>query len=315
MLNMVSNVGVGRLASWRCSLVFQNRAISLPEVFLGLVRCSGSASRRYVSRREASRCSVSVFQHSALLLPWAHVRKNGILIRCRVDTRRDARRRFSCVLWFLWGHESWVRFATTCVATLGIVLPASCLVASLCSSAFYKESWVRVATIGIDLPASCAFIKLMYAFVESFVGVSTLGFGLWVSCRIVWCRRASRGSSAIHIYGIFCRRRDDRRRHARRRFVSVASCGIPMLICAKDGILCRRRNAYRQGSRLRFVCTMSYVIQRVTYRWMLSKNLSLNPKSSPSLESRTVFGFVPLVPVISSPKRTNFAFAPFFSCA
>jgi hypothetical protein len=39
------------------------------------------------------------------------------------------------------------------------------------------------------------------------------------------CRRATQGSSAI-IYGIFCRRRDNKRRHARRRFVSVVSFGV-----------------------------------------------------------------------------------------
>jgi hypothetical protein len=41
------------------------------------------------------------------------------------------------------------------------------------------------------------------------------------------------------------------------------------------------------------------------------KKLSLN-QSLPGLELRTVFGFVSSVPVISSPKRTNFALAPFF---
>jgi hypothetical protein len=40
--------------------------------------------------------------------------------------------------------------------------------------------------------------------------------------------------------------------------------------------------------------------------------LFLNPTSSPRLESKTVFGFVTLVPVISSPKRRHFALAPFF---
>jgi hypothetical protein len=42
------------------------------------------------------------------------------------------------------------------------------------------------------------------------------------------------------------------------------------------------------------------------------EKLSLNPISSPGLEPRTAIGFVTLVPVISSPKRTNFALAPFF---
>jgi hypothetical protein len=53
-----------RLASRRCSSVFQHCAISLPEAFLGLVLCSES-----VSRREASRRSESVFQRRVLWLP------------------------------------------------------------------------------------------------------------------------------------------------------------------------------------------------------------------------------------------------------
>jgi hypothetical protein len=39
---------------------------------------------------------------------------------------------------------------------------------------------------------------------------------------------------------------------------------------------------------------------------------SLDPTSSQILEPREVFGFLTLVPVISSPKRTNFALAPYY---
>jgi hypothetical protein len=94
------------------------------------------------------------------------------------------------------------------------------------------------------------------------VGVATLSVGSITSCR---------GAEAhlLYIYGIFCWRRDNRGRHARRGFFSVVSCGIPRLICAKDGILCRRRNAYRWDSRLGFVFVMSYVIPRVKYRRVL----------------------------------------------
>jgi hypothetical protein len=102
------------------------------------------------SRREAS------FFQRVLWLPWAHVSKNVILSRRRVVTRRDARRRFASVVscgfpgsfslpmtswvgvatlgvallvsWYPWGRECWVGFATTGVLTLGVDLPASCLV-------------------------------------------------------------------------------------------------------------------------------------------------------------------------------------------
>jgi hypothetical protein len=50
-----------------------------------------------------------------------------------------------------------------------------------------------------------------------------------------------------------------------------------------------------------------YSIRIVEYK----KIISLNPISSPSVEPRAVFGFVTLVPVISSPKQTVLFFAPF----
>jgi hypothetical protein len=176
--------------------------------------------------------------------------------------------------------ESWVRVAATSVATPCVDMPASYLVPSLNSCTLY---------------------------VASFVGVSTLESGC--EYRVVW-----RLDAPLGLIWNWSQRCDGRCRDARRRFVSVVSCGILRLICSKYGILCRRRNGYHRGSRRGFVCVMSYVIPTVTYRWW-KKNLPLNPKSSPRLEPRTVFGFVTSVPVISSPKRINFVLAPFFSCA
>jgi hypothetical protein len=94
-----------------------------------------------------------------------------------------------------------------------------------------------------------------------------------------------------------------------------ASCLVAFLGSSEQELvlLCQRRNAYRRGSRRGFVCVMSYVIQRVSLN-IIGKIIP-NPKSLPRLEPRTVFGFVTLVPVISSPKRTKFALAPFFSWA
>jgi hypothetical protein len=165
-----------------------------------------------------------------------------------------------------------------------------------CGFSWGHESWVCFATVGIDLPASCLMPSLSCCtlYVGSFVGVSTLGVGLWESCRmssqcsfgLIWSWRRlsdgryrdgqrrfdnviSLGIPRLNYYSILCRRRDSRRRHAWRRFISVVSCGIPRPICSKDGILCRRRNAYRRGCRRGFRCVMPYVIPGVTYRWIL----------------------------------------------
>jgi hypothetical protein len=55
---------------------------------------------------------------------------------------------------------------------------------------------------------------------------------------------------------------------------------------------------------------VQYVLLNIIEK--LSSLLSLNPTSSPILEPRTVFGFVTLVPVISSQKQTFLFFVQFF---
>jgi hypothetical protein len=58
--------------------------------------------------------------------------------------------------------------------------------------------------------------------------------------------------------------------------------------------------------------TIGLIIRYVSLNIIVKIITTLNPTSSPGLKPRTAFKIVTLVPVISSPKRTNFVLAPFF---
>jgi hypothetical protein len=102
------------------------------------------------------------------------------------------------------------------------------------------------------LDAQCRFVSIVSYGVSMLllarfgieVSVATVGVVTLSACSIM-CRRASRGSSTIHIWNVLSA-----------SVFSVVSCGSTRLICAKDGILCRRRKAYRPSSRLGFVCAI-----------------------------------------------------------
>jgi hypothetical protein len=81
------------LKSRPCSSLCQNRAISLPEAFLGQVWYYESSSRKEASQRSASVC-----QRRVLWLPRLMFATDGVLSRRHDDRRCDFRRRFSSVL-------------------------------------------------------------------------------------------------------------------------------------------------------------------------------------------------------------------------
>jgi hypothetical protein len=171
--------------------------------------------------------------------------------------------------------------------------------ASVFSCAFTKLMYAICGIFCRRLDARCRFVgivsygvsMLLLAWFGFEVGVSTVGVATLSVGSIMSCRRASQGSSTVHIWN-FCRRRDSRRRHTRRRFVSVVSCGIPRLICAKYGILCRRLNAYRRGSSWVRMCHVVCQPEgQVSFN--NTENLSQNPKSLPRLKPRTVSGLWP----------------------
>jgi hypothetical protein len=71
-------------------------------------------------------------------------------------------------------------------------------------------------------------------------------------------------------------------------------------------ILCRRHNAYPRA----WVCLTEghlslNIIEKIIHR----------PKFFTQIRTQDIFGFITLIPVIFFPKRSNFALAPFFSCA
>jgi hypothetical protein len=202
----------------------------------------------------------------------------------------------------------------------------------------YMGPWVHVVTLDVS---SCAFTKLMFAIYGIFyrrldarcrfvsivsygvsmlllawfgieVGVATVGVATLsasVRCRVVGNPEAY----LLYIYGIFRRRRVNRRHHTQHRFVSVVSCGIHILICAKDGILCGRRNAYRRGSRRGFVCVMSYVIPRITY-FLIRKNIP-KPKILTKTQTQDSFRLCDLSSCNLLSETNKFCLGAVFSCA
>jgi hypothetical protein len=248
----------------------------------------------------------------------------GILSPRRDDRRRDVRRRFISVLS--------CAFTKLMHAIYGI----------LCRRLDARRQFVGVKSYGVSM--------LLLAWFGIEVGVATVGVATLSVGSIMSCRRASRCSFS-YIYGIFCRRRESRRCYARRRFVSVVSCGIPGLICAKDVILCRCRNTYRRGSRrgLYLSCRMPSRGSRIVEYYKVIPKPKIFTKtwtqdsflvcalSSYNLLSETnkfCLGVVLLlclvlelhktsslglepravtsVPVISSSKQTTLVLAPFF---
>jgi hypothetical protein len=151
-------------------------------------------------------------------------------------------------------------------------------------SACRRSVLICVYRVVWRLDASLGLIGIEVGLV---VGVATLNVGS--ICRVLGHPKAH-----LYIYQMFCRRHESRRRHARRRFVSVVYCGIPMLICAKDGILCRGRNANHLGSRRGFVCVRVCSCHVCLPEGHVSLNIIEKIIPSPRLKPRTVFGVVAL---------------------
>jgi hypothetical protein len=166
-----------------------------------------------------------------------------------------------------------------------------------------------IATVVVGFPPSCPMrswstTALNMAFFREVAkeGVATTGhatLGFCFLCRVRW-----------HLHVDLCQIC-----LVKASFSSTVFSDILRLSCAKYIVFWRRRNAYRRGCRRGF--RMCHIACHPEGHESLNtvQKLSLNSKSSPRLEPTTVFVFVPLVPLISSPKRTNFALAPFFSCA
>jgi hypothetical protein len=195
--------------------------------------------------------------------------------------------------------------ATIAAVTLSVGLPESCRVASRGYSWLNLECWVRVAMAGVGLPASCIVASL---------GSCTLLWNLESVSRQQASPRSASASVVSRLllawFGIWSRRRD-----AQRGFDNVVSYGMPRLTY---GILCRRP----------FANLVSCGIPRLMcFGWFhvsASRRLSSPSGSSIVLSSRATetifagdrtqerFSGCDLCSVMSSSKRTNFVFAPFF---
>jgi hypothetical protein len=276
------------------SFTFRSRRRFSNVVFKGIPRLTCAKYGMFLLRRDARRRFFSVLSSGTRNLTYG---KCSVLWRRRDDRLRDVWRSLSNVVWnsaprffcpkygavakdiatlalvsqrrVLWLPS--LMFATSGtlpgVATLGVVLPAPCLMASRGLSWPDFEIWVMARS------ASCRIVSLDLSTLNilSNVGVgtihvATLLVGLPASCHI-----ASRVFLAW--YGVLSRRCDEGRHDARRRFSSVVSCGmlglmftkmescvgvaswrsssvcqsrvlwLPRLMFASDGILSRRRFA------------------------------------------------------------------------
>jgi hypothetical protein len=210
-------------------------------------------------------------------LPFAHVSLYGILSRLRDDRRRDALRRFASFMSYGFRRfidDNWIwsasrRSVSVCQHRV-LWLPS--FLCAFCGILRVGVATIVVATLSVRLPASCpiasrgsstVFMKCCVG--DTAIGVATLGVFLQTSCDI----------SSLDLSALceISRRWDDRHRDARRRFVSVVSCGISGIICAIDGILCRRRDVYRHGYFHVWLASVMYVISvMVIYLWVPWKN-------------------------------------------
>jgi hypothetical protein len=132
---------------------------------------------------------------------------------------------------------------------LGAGLSASCRMASPGSSTLNMVSYggvgnIGVATLGVDLRAMFR-MACLWSSASTIVLFST-------SQR----QSSSRGLSLLNFD--LSLRLDDRHPNARLRLSDVVSKGIPTFMWAKYGIFCRRREDRRRDARRWFACIVSY---------------------------------------------------------
>jgi hypothetical protein len=155
----VTTLLVGLLAS--CHIAFRS--------FSCLVLGSESTSRRVASRRSAS-----VFEHRVVWLPWAHVRKNWILGRRRVDTLGVG----LPASYFVVSLESWILSRLRDDALGRSASFCQRLVASLSSSTLF---W----NLDVDLPVSCVPSLSLWRYIWNHLSASRRSV-LVCECRVVW---------------------------------------------------------------------------------------------------------------------------------